>query len=114
MSISVSERELGQAWIEFWQQLKSNNSAQYIEFAHLSLFRISKSTMNNPEIWMLRYLAYLDEIAAGVDYQVLGNLIDLPEKPLSPFWQRKWDELGWQTIQSYGGILFSAAGKKSK
>ena len=69
--------------------------------------------MNNPEVWMRYYLAYIEDIAEGISINQLTDLIHLPAKELSPFWQQKWDELGWEMIKSYGSILFSAAGKKN-
>ena len=108
MAISESECELSQAWIDYWQRLKSNNSHKYAQTAHFFLNQISKQNMNNPEIWMRQYLIYLDEIAEGVSLQMLGNLIYLPEKLLSSFWQQQWNKHGWETIKSYGSVLFAA------
>ena len=112
--MTETEQELSQAWIDFWRMLKSNNSAQYVRTANWCLSRIDKQTMNNPEVWMQRYLAYIDEIAQGVDYNTLGSLSLLPEKPLSSFWQRMWDEIGWEMIRNYGAVLVAATGSNKK
>ncbi|MGL6342812.1 MAG: hypothetical protein ACRC80_27190 [Waterburya sp.] len=107
--ISNAEKELGKKWIKFWSELKTNNSMQYAQTAQWILNRICKSQLNNPEKWMYNYLAYLEEIKSNENYNLLRDLIDLPEKPLDLYWENAWKELGWEQIQSYGAILFAAA-----